>query len=98
MFRFSIRDLLLITLLAALAIAWWLDHGRLQETNRALVKRERDMLLREAVNDLRISVYQKQLDTTRERADYYLEMWQKEQDSPFQTYFPESGQRAGRHW
>ena len=27
--RFSIRDLLLLTLAAALAVGWWLDHRRL---------------------------------------------------------------------
>ena len=26
LFRFSIRDLLWLTALAALAVAWWLDH------------------------------------------------------------------------
>jgi len=32
-FRFSIRDLLLITLIAALAIGWWLDHRKLTKAN-----------------------------------------------------------------
>ena len=26
--KFSIRDLLLITVIAALAVAWWIDHRR----------------------------------------------------------------------
>ena len=26
--KFSIRDLLLVTVIAALAIGWWLDHRR----------------------------------------------------------------------
>ncbi len=28
MLRFSIRDLLLVTVIAAVAVSWWLDHGR----------------------------------------------------------------------
>jgi hypothetical protein len=28
-FRFSIRDLLLLTVIAALAVGWWLDHRRI---------------------------------------------------------------------
>ena len=29
MLRFTIRDLALLTVLAAMGIAWWLDHGRI---------------------------------------------------------------------
>jgi hypothetical protein len=29
MFRFSIRDLLWLTLLASVAVAWWIDRSRL---------------------------------------------------------------------
>ncbi len=29
MFRFTIRDLVLLTAIAGLTIAWWLDHRRL---------------------------------------------------------------------
>jgi hypothetical protein len=29
MFRFTIRDLLWLTLLMAVAVAWWVDRGRL---------------------------------------------------------------------
>lgn len=32
-FRFSIRDLLLLTVIAALAIGWWLDHRKLTKEN-----------------------------------------------------------------
>src|SRR6476659_4170633 len=31
MFRFSIRELMLVTLVAAMLLAWWLDHQRLQQ-------------------------------------------------------------------
>ena len=34
MFRCSIRDLLWLTALAALAVGWWLDHSRLATANR----------------------------------------------------------------
>ena len=27
--KFSIRDLLLVTVIAAILVAWWLDHSRL---------------------------------------------------------------------
>jgi hypothetical protein len=30
MFRFTIRDLLWLTALVAMAIGWWLDHARTQ--------------------------------------------------------------------
>ncbi|HEY2413887.1 MAG TPA: hypothetical protein VGI40_16670 [Pirellulaceae bacterium] len=30
MFRFSIRDVLWLTALAAMAVAWWVDHCRLE--------------------------------------------------------------------
>ena len=29
MFRFTIRELVLLTLVVALAVGWWLDHSRL---------------------------------------------------------------------
>lgn len=29
MFRFSIRDLMLITVIVAVSVGWWLDRGRL---------------------------------------------------------------------
>jgi hypothetical protein len=32
MFRFTIRDLLWLTLLAAVAVAWWVDRRRLEQT------------------------------------------------------------------
>ncbi len=33
--RFSIRDLLLLTVIVALAIGWWLDHRKLTKENSA---------------------------------------------------------------
>ena len=30
MFRFTIRELLLLTLIAALALGWWMDHRRMK--------------------------------------------------------------------
>jgi hypothetical protein len=29
--KFSIRDLMLVTVIVALAVAWWLDRSRLRE-------------------------------------------------------------------
>ena len=34
--RFSIRDLLLVTVIVAIAVAWWLDHGRQAAEIRSL--------------------------------------------------------------
>jgi type II secretory pathway component GspD/PulD (secretin) len=34
-FRFSIRDLLLLTVIVALAIGWWLDHRKLTKGNES---------------------------------------------------------------
>ena len=34
-FRFTIRDLLLLTVIVALAIGWWLDHWKLTKENSA---------------------------------------------------------------
>ena len=32
MFRFTIRDLLWLTVLAALAVCWWIDNKRIEKT------------------------------------------------------------------
>ena len=32
MFKFTIRELLLLTLVVGLAVGWWLDHRRLEES------------------------------------------------------------------
>ena len=42
-FQFSIRDLLLVTAIAGLAIGWWLDH-RLQSSWRREVEDQRDVI------------------------------------------------------
>lgn len=36
MFRFTIRDLILVTALASACLAWWLDHRRLTITQHRL--------------------------------------------------------------
>jgi len=36
MFRFTIRELVLLTLVVALGVAWWLDHAHLSQENRDL--------------------------------------------------------------
>lgn len=42
-FRFSIREVLLLTAVLALAIAWWLDHRQLSEANERLNEVARPM-------------------------------------------------------
>jgi hypothetical protein len=40
MFRFSIRELLLVTLVIGIGLAWWIDHRQLESRlERALVWR-----------------------------------------------------------
>lgn len=36
MFRLSIRELLLLTVIAAVALGWWVDRTRLERRNRGL--------------------------------------------------------------
>ena len=36
MFRFSIRDLLWLTVLIAMMVAWWIDKGRIREQAEGL--------------------------------------------------------------
>jgi hypothetical protein len=42
MFRFSIRDVLWLTMLAAVVVAWWVDH-RGQETRLSKLKADLHM-------------------------------------------------------
>ena len=48
--KFSIRDLLLVTVIVAIMVAWWVDHARLREqvevfkAESASFKRESDKL------------------------------------------------------
>jgi hypothetical protein len=36
MFRFTIRELVLLTLVVAMGVGWWIDRSRLREQNRTL--------------------------------------------------------------
>ena len=47
--RFSIRDLLLVTMIVAVCVAWWLDHRRLSERLRTI---DEDAKVREKFNAL----------------------------------------------
>jgi hypothetical protein len=39
MFRFTIRDMLWLTVVAALAVGWWIDHrGAPRDRDRSLVR------------------------------------------------------------
>ena len=49
MFRFTIRDLLWLTVVVALAISWWIDNKRIENTVAKLEKEGR--LQREARDD-----------------------------------------------
>ena len=50
--KFSIRDLLWLTVVVALAVAWWLDHRRQSAENRQVNEflkfYERDLLSRQS--------------------------------------------------
>jgi hypothetical protein len=47
MFRFTIRDVLWLTVVAAVALAWWTDHRRLTERAARL---KMDAQMRRAVD------------------------------------------------
>ena len=38
MFRFTIRDLLWLTVVAAMGVGWWVDHTRISTANNELAK------------------------------------------------------------
>ena len=42
--KFSIRDLLLVTVIVALAVGWWVDHRRQAAENSRLIKQWDDFL------------------------------------------------------
>jgi hypothetical protein len=48
MFRFSIRDVLWLTVVVALSVGWWLDNRRLNELARRF---KADAYFRRAVDD-----------------------------------------------
>jgi hypothetical protein len=39
MFRFTIRDVLWLTVVVALSVGWWVNQARLRAENRALVSK-----------------------------------------------------------
>jgi 5-enolpyruvylshikimate-3-phosphate synthase len=38
MFQYSLRDLILLTVIAALSVAWWHDHSRLADEAKSRAK------------------------------------------------------------
>jgi len=56
MFRFTIRELVLLTLVVAMGVGWWLDHRRLIQAQRATesvfgeVVRSREAALRAQID------------------------------------------------
>ena len=47
MFRFTIRDVLWLTVVVALAVCWWIDRSRLSDMNSALQARDAEMRMAE---------------------------------------------------
>jgi hypothetical protein len=45
--KFSIRDLLWLTVVVALAVGWWVSYRGLQDENSRLKKKEADRMLKE---------------------------------------------------
>jgi hypothetical protein len=43
MFRFTIRDVLWLTVVVALGAAWWIDHNRLRGLSRTLAATEQEL-------------------------------------------------------
>lgn len=43
MWRFSIRELMLLTIIVAIAVMWRLDRGRLEESSAALQRENRQL-------------------------------------------------------
>ncbi len=48
--KFSIRDLLLVTVIVALAVGWWVSYRGLRDENARLRKREDDRIIEELKN------------------------------------------------
>jgi hypothetical protein len=70
-FRFSIRDLLWLTALVAMALAWWISQSRLErDLRKELIEETNKRHLAEIENvrsneQLRYEEWQNSLDTTR---------------------------------
>ena len=45
--QFSVRDLLLLTMIVALAVGWWVDRSRLTSSHSDAVKKLEDELAKE---------------------------------------------------
>jgi hypothetical protein len=56
MFRFSIRDVLWLTVVAALAVAWWLEHRR-QQSRIDLLEEEARLFRQMPWHDIDLSAY-----------------------------------------
>jgi len=41
--KFSIRDLLLVTMIVAILLAWWIDRSRLESAGRTIEKDAHDL-------------------------------------------------------
>ena len=50
--KFSIRDLLLVTVIAAILLAWWVDHGRQAREIKEL-KDQQEQQLKQALERAR---------------------------------------------
>jgi len=46
MFRFTIRDVLWLTVVVALAVAWWVDRSQFVERNQSLAAKNEELLAR----------------------------------------------------
>jgi hypothetical protein len=49
MLRFTIRDVLWLTVVVAMAVAWWMDHDRLEQK---AAKLKADLFMQRAVDGL----------------------------------------------
>ncbi|MCI0358690.1 MAG: hypothetical protein L0211_09425 [Planctomycetaceae bacterium] len=49
MFRFTIRELVLLTLVAAMGVGWWMERGRSQRNDQAMRKLEAEVQLSRSV-------------------------------------------------
>jgi hypothetical protein len=50
--KFSIRDIMLVTVIVALAVAWWIDRSRLREQLQKLEILRQDMEVRRWFDDV----------------------------------------------